>query len=180
MGTIGSRVFCLSYCSLRSKRESNSRPSRLIAWTLSRSNAHLHHTGNLCGGNRRPEPFAIALPVELQRPSSLAGLEPATAGVDGTRAFTTPQTFQKFFFPTDSLILLGAQPAFFMKCCAPANSRTPVASSRPLRFVPPKSAPKKLSGRNQRSRLSGLEPEPFGLSERSTRELHHPGRLILR
>lgn len=35
--------------------------------------------------------LAIALPIELQQLGPLTGLEPATVGVDGIRAFTTPQ-----------------------------------------------------------------------------------------
>ena len=78
-GTIGSRKSVLSYCLFRQARIELATLSA-FAKTLYRSNAHLHHTGNSCGGNRRRGCFAIALPIELQRLASPAGFEPATAG----------------------------------------------------------------------------------------------------
>jgi hypothetical protein len=38
--------------------------------------------------------LTIALPIKLQRLTPPAGLEPASGGSDGIRAFTTPQTFE--------------------------------------------------------------------------------------
>jgi hypothetical protein len=110
----------------------------------------------------------------------LEGLEPST---DVSRAFTTPQTFQKFFrSPNPPFLFAGpfwgrsSLPAH-TRMLRPAHSRTPVACIRQPRCAPPKSAPKKVPGGINVHGFSGLEPEPFGLSRRSIRELHHPGTL---
>ena len=101
---------------------------------------------------------------------------------DVTRAFTTPQTHRKFFLRCNLALLvpLGRSPLPTHELLRPCNSRTPIAPSRQLRFAPPRLTLEKNPGGINVHGLSGLEPEPYGLSERSTRELHHPGTLIPR
>jgi hypothetical protein len=93
VGTIGSRE-CLSELLLLAKQARiELATSPVFTGALSRSKAHLHHTGISCGGNQRPRCFAIALPIELQQLAPLAGFEPATAGA----MYPVPSPRRKLF-----------------------------------------------------------------------------------
>ena len=88
-----------------------------------------------------------------------AGVEPATVGlVEVSRAFTTPQTFQSFFFT--SLLLHFAL-------------HTPLA----LRFRHA-SWRQKFREESAPTGFRDSNPKPCGSSKRRNRELHHPGTLL--
>ena len=93
----------LSYCFSRSKRESNSRPSRHSPGRSTEVTRTFTTPECFCGGNHRPETDQCSA-AELRQLSPPVGVEPTTVGSDVTRACTTPQTLKSFpYFPTSLL-----------------------------------------------------------------------------
>jgi hypothetical protein len=111
----------------------------------------------LCRGNLRPERFA--LPFELQQLSPPAGFEPepqaksrcVTGTAPAPQACTTPQFQNVFLYLLTSLRLHFRRP------------RTPVASSRQLRFNSPKETRRKIPGGTHAHGLWDSNPQPCGL-----------------
>ena len=101
--------------------------------------------------------------TELQQLSHLVGLEPTTVGSEVTRAFTTPQTFLRFFVTCTC------------SCFSPSNTHTRSIFTATFGCSP---SYKQKQPREELA-LTGLADSnrrPCGPARRSNRKLHHPGR----
>jgi len=150
-GTNGPRVFCLSYCSLRSKRESNSRPppahcrGALPEVTRTLTTPETLAAG-ISGSGICPLLYPLSYGSSRRRQES--NLQPSDPDV--TRAFTTPQTFESLL-PISHASLLPS----------------PVHTHRRHPQMPPRFADLvaiKIPGGIGAHGDSGFEPEPCGFA----------------
>lgn len=150
----------LSFCLSRNRRVSTPHPSRFVTRTLvGRSNAYLHHTGNFCGGNRRP------------KKCSTSGLQHCCWRDSNPRPmYLVPSPRRKLFRSSFvRQILRSCLPARFGGAAASCTheNAAPRTFAHTRSVYPPTSLrsaevrAEKSSGRNQRSRFFGTRTRAF-------------------